>query len=138
MNDHINNPVWGQNLRKMVAETGLSQAAFARQHNFTSRTFNSWCNGRWPGEKTAREVASALGVDYASLISEKPFGLNSDDLMIAIQTVDDRLADYGAIPQAARAKLYQIAYEHLQMYKSPQALVKHVTDLLTLQKQMRL
>ena len=71
MVDHTRNPIWGQTLRAKVAESGLSQRAFAERHGFVSRTFNSWCNGRWPGEKQAREVAKALGIDYAALVSDR-------------------------------------------------------------------
>jgi len=137
VNDHINNPAWGQNLRKMVAETGLSQRAFAIKHGFTSRTFNYWCNGRWPGEQTAREVAKALKVDYAQLVSERPMGLDGATLETAIIIVDRQLDDFHAVTQTGRAKLYSLAYQHLQTYQSPQALDKHVSDLLALQAQLR-
>jgi transcriptional regulator with XRE-family HTH domain len=137
MNDHINNPAWGQNLRKLVAETGLSQRAFAIKHGFTSRTFNYWCNGRWPGEQTAREVAKALTVDYAQLVSERPLGLNGETLETAINVVDLRLREFGDIKATARSKLYSLAYQHLQNYQSPQALDRHVMDLLALQNQLR-
>ncbi len=137
MNATVNNPAWGVNIRKLVAETGLSQRAFAMKHGFSSRTFNYWANGRWPGEQTAREVAKALGVDYAELVSERPTGLDDAVLETAIKVVDLHLTDFGEIKQAGRAKLYSMAYQHLMTYKSPQALDKHVSNLLALHGQLR-
>ncbi len=134
--DHIRNPVWGQLLRAKVAEAGLSMRAFAEKNGFTPRTFNSWCNGRWPGEAVARKVAAALNVDYAAMISDKPIGVDADTLETAIKVVDQHLREFN-ITHAGRAKLYSIAYQHLQTYRSPQALDRHVTDLLAIQSQLR-
>lgn len=131
--NHTRNPVWGRTLRAKVAETGLSQAAFATRHGFVSRTFNSWCNGRWPGEKTAREVAKAIGIEYDTLISERPTGIDTETMKIAITIVDDRAADIGLnLTGETRATLYALAYEYMATHKSRQELARHVSSLLAL------
>ena len=131
MVDHIRNPVWGQTLRAKVAESGLSQRAFAERHGFVSRTFNSWCNGRWPGEKTAREVAKALGIEYAALISDRIISVDADLLKTVVTVVDERTSGI-ALSSEIRARLYYLAYEHLAIHQSRQELSRHVNHLLEL------
>lgn len=133
MIDHTRNPVWGRTLRAKVAETGLSQAAFANRHGFVSRTFNSWCNGRWPGEKTAREVAKAVGIEYDALISERPTGIDTEIMKTAITIVDSSAANMGLnLPSETRATLYALAYEYMATHHSRQELARHVSNLLAL------
>lgn len=133
MIDHTRNPVWGQTLRAKVAESGLSQAAFAKRHDFVSRTFNSWCNGRWPGEKTAREVAKALGIEYAALVSERPTGIDTEIMKVAITIVDSSAVNMGLnLPSEIRATLYTLAYQFMATHQSRQELARHVSNLLAL------
>lgn len=133
MIDHTRNPVWGQTLRAKVAESGLSQRAFAERNGFVSRTFNSWCNGRWPGEKTAREVAAALGIEYAALVSERPMGVDADTLKAVIAIVDDRAQQAGLkLTTETRATLYTLAYQFMVIHQSRQELIRYTNSLLAL------
>lgn len=133
MIDHTRNPVWGQTLRSKVAESGLSQRAFADLHKFVPRTFNSWCNGRWPGEKQAREVAKALNIEYAALVSERPTGIDADTMKTAIMIVDSSAATMGLnLPIETRATLYTLAYEYMAAHQSRHDLARHVNSLLAL------
>ena len=133
MTEHTRNPVWGKILRGKVAESGLSQRIFADRHGFVPRTFNSWCNGRWPGEKVARDVAKALGVDYADLISERPGGIDSE-IMKTVILIVDKLAKEMNLSASAdiRATLYTLAYQYMMAHQSRHDLARYVSDLLTL------
>ncbi len=131
MIDHTRNPVWGQLLRSKVAESGLSQRAFADRHGFVARTFNSWCNGRWPGERVARDVAKALEVDYAAMVSERPIGIDADIMKTSITMVDERTAEL-KLSCEARATIYTLAYQFLAANHSRYELAHYVGNLLLL------
>lgn len=131
MIDHTRNPVWGQILRHKVAESGLSQRAFAERYGFVSRTFNSWCNGRWPGEKTAREVAAALNLEYAEMVADRPQGADVEMMKTAIRVVDDRSRGMN-LSIETRATLYTLAYQFMASHQSHRELTRHVSDLLAL------
>lgn len=130
----MQNEAWGRNLRNLIAQRRMSQRQFAREHGFTERTLNSWCNGRWPGEEEARKVANALNLDYSDLVGDnQPIRLDEGLFSTAVIQLDRMLESLQiTLNSERRATLYRLAYERFAQYQNYRDLQRYLNDLINI------